>query len=459
MQKQLPVWVFLLCLLVGALTTVTFGWSVEATLDGTRNFHGLGKVAVAVASFPDMVRLVFAQVKEDPDVNLRVPRTDADLSEFQPIKTRPGIDLQGLVVHADRAALERARGWRVLVGGFMLNGEFTHAALALSPELEVVKVWKLSEEGVAGVEPPKRFNKYVHGFAMLGDGSVIFSFIPGVTLQRFDACGKRVWATAGVFHHADTVANDKNFLWSLRDEPVKEKVVEETIVRVAVATGEVVKRISIDNIVAANPTIDILQIRQNDENWGNGNPRNKPEEWAFDPLHLNNVEELPAAYASRFPGFTAGDLLVSARNLNLIFVLDPETLRVKWWHSGSFRRQHDPDWEPNGTISLLDNRMSRDYSRIVRITPFSNQVEVAFDGRTNDFYTRIRGTHQFTATGNLLVASTQQGRAFEIDRDGQLVFEVYSTRPGGGEYNYPLSDAQWFPLDAVDLAKDFGCAK
>ena len=300
MHKQVPLWVFLLCLLVGVLGTVGFAWSVKTTLAGTRNFRGLGDIAVAIASFPDTVSLVFTQIEEDPDANMRVPRTDADLSEFRPIATRPGIDIQGLVVRANHAALERARGWRVLVGGFMLNGEFTHAALALSPELEVVRVWKLSEEGVEGVEPLKPFLKYLHGFALLGDGSVIFAFIPGVTLQRFDACSRRVWSVAGQFHHAVTPADDANFVWALRDEPVNEKFADETIVRVAVATGEVVRRISVDDIVAANPTIDILQIKQKDDNWGNGNPRNQSEEWADDPLHLNDVEELPAAYADQF---------------------------------------------------------------------------------------------------------------------------------------------------------------
>ena len=156
MHKQIPLWFFLLCLLVGAVGTVGFAWSVKSTVAGTRDFHGLGKIAVAVASFPDTVTLVFTPLKEDPDVNMRVPRTDADLSAFRPIKTRPGIDIKGLVVHADHDALERARGWRVLVGGFMLNGEFTHAALALSPELEVVGAWKLSEDGIKGVEPRVR---------------------------------------------------------------------------------------------------------------------------------------------------------------------------------------------------------------------------------------------------------------------------------------------------------------
>jgi Arylsulfotransferase (ASST) len=163
--------------------------------------------------------------------------------------------------------------------------------------------------------------------------------------------------------------------------------------------------------------------------------------------------------AEHFKEFTAGDLLVSVRNLNLLMVLDPETLHIKWWRGGLWRRQHDPDWQPTGEISLLDNRMDREYSRIVSIAPDSTTPKVLLDGRSNDFYTRIRGSHQLTPTGDLLVASTQQGRVFEVDASGKTVFEMYNTKPGGNQFNYPIADASWFASGAFDFAEDQSCAK
>lgn len=57
-----------------------------------------------------------------------------------------------------------------------------------------------------------------------------------------------------------------------------------------------------------------------------------------DVTHLNDVEPLGSAIADEYPLFDAGDLLISLRHLNLVFVFDPETLTVKWHASG---RNHE----------------------------------------------------------------------------------------------------------------------
>jgi hypothetical protein len=459
MQKLFPLWLFLLCLLLGALFTVIFAWCVKSTLGGNPRFGRMGKAAVVIASFPDTVILSLREMRHDADWPLRVPRTSADLSLFRPIKMKPGIQVQGPVVRADQAALARASGWRVLVGGFVVDGEFTHAALALSPELEIVKVWKLTEKDIQGEEPLPPFRKYVHGFALLKDGSIIFSFDEGVSLQRFDPCGRRIWSIGGLFNHSVTLDEDEKVVWTLRHEVKDERLLHDTVLEVAAATGEIIRRITTEDISAANPALHILDIRERDRNLVRENPRNTSEEWLVDPFHLNDVEPLPASIADRFEGFEAGDLLLSARSLNLVFVVDPDTLKVKWWRMGAWRRQHDPDWQPTGEITVYDNRMSLDYSRIVGIVPASQSTRVVFDGRSADFYSRIRGKHQITRAGNLLITSPQQGRVFEVEPNAHMALEIFNLKPGSEEFNYPISEAIWFPSDAFNFAEDFSCAK
>ena len=450
MQKAVPLWLCLLCLLVGALFTVSFGSFLQKAILGETRYERLGQAAIAVASFPSLVKSSLKAVNSDADARVRVPRNGADLSGFHPIKARPGIRIEGLMVRADPAALARASGWRILVGGFRLDGELQDAALVLSPELEVVKMWRLLEKDIPGTEPRSPYGKFAHGFALLKDGSIVFGFDNGVALQRFDACGRRIWATVGKFDHAVSLDDSERFIWTLEDS--------EEIVKVATSDGAIARRISMADIAAANPTIDILAVRQQDFDRGNDNSRNVPAKWLDDPFHLNDVEPLPASIAKAFAGFQAGDLLVSARSLNLIFVLDPDTLKVRWWQSGSWRRQHDPDWQPTGEITVYDNRMNRAYSRIVSIVPSSLEARVVFDGRANDFYSRIRGKHQLTAAKTLLITSPQQGRVFELERDGHLVFEMLSTRPGRGEFNYPLSEAIWLPSDTSQFKEGVPCA-
>jgi len=320
-----------------------------------------------------------------------------------------------------------------------------------------VKVWELKEEDIHGQKPQSKYLKYIHGFAVLKDGSIIFTFDAGVSIQRFDRCGRKIWSTGGIFDHTVVLDEDEGFAWTVSNDLSKNM---SEVVKVATTTGEIVRHFSMADISAANPTIDILGIRQ----WTvwhedpSVNPRNAQDKWEFDPFHLNDVDPLPAVLADRFEGFAAGDLLLSARNLNLVFVVDPETLKIKWWQSGAWRRQHDPDWQPTGEITVYDNRMGRDYSRIVGIDPTSNSTRVVFDGSTNDFYSIIRGKHQITKRGNILITSPQQGRVFEVDPTGQLVFEVLNNKPGTQEVGYLLSEAIFLPSEAFDFEKEAPCA-
>jgi hypothetical protein len=451
-NKHIPVWAFLLTLLLAALFTMVFGWSIESTVNGSDRSGRFGKAAVMIASYPVLVKSVLTDVWVDvidTDEPIRIPRTTVNLSEFAPINSRPGIDVQGLMMRADITHNQLIPGWRILVGAFTINDEVKNAALALSPELEITNVWILTEDTINEKEPRPPHRKFIHGFDILNDGSVIFSFDGGVSLQRFDRCSERVWAIAGSFHHAVTLNDSQEFVWTLRnyDEAVK----------VVTANGEIARHFSMDDIITANPTIDIFQIRKRDDNDLGGNGRNTTEDWLQDHFHLNDVDPLPVALADHFDGFEAGDLLMSARSLNLVFVVDPNTLEIKWWRFGATRRQHDPDWGWNGEINVYDKRMSRDYSRIVSISPTSFQTKVLFDGRNNDFYSRIRGKQQLTENGNLIITSTQQGRVFEINPDGDVVLEFINTKPGSDESNFVISQAIWLPHNTFNFGDDKLC--
>ncbi|MEQ9488622.1 MAG: arylsulfotransferase family protein [Alphaproteobacteria bacterium] len=144
-----------------------------------------------------------------------------------------------------------------------------------------------------------------------------------------------------------------------------------------------------------------------------------------DPWHNNDVEPLPADIADRFP-FNAGDLLVSYRHLNLVYVLDPETLQTKWWTNDYTGGQHDPDWEPDGTISVYDNRALGKRGKFSTVQKYDLNVaepELALDGRDYGFYSGIGGKHTLFDDGSILALSYGQGRVLWVGPDKDVRFE------------------------------------
>jgi hypothetical protein len=166
-----------------------------------------------------------------------------------------------------------------------------------------------------------------------------------------------------------------------------------------------------------------------------GSLKNTALEASGDLLHLNDVEPFPSTMTPGF--FGPGDVLVSLRNVNTVFVFNADTRKIKFVTTGRFTRQHDPDFIDGNRFSVFDNMGvqpgARDrQSRIVIITAPEQSLEVYYEGTpAHPFYTDIMGRHQWLPNGNLLITETRRGRAFEINRQGEIVWE-YLNPAGNG---------------------------
>ncbi|MEO0763875.1 MAG: arylsulfotransferase family protein, partial [Pseudomonadota bacterium] len=281
------------------------------------------------------------------------------------------------------------------------------------------------------------------------DGALVFGFDGGRSIQRIDSCGTRQWSAFGPFHHALEIDEADGALWTMEAAGTG-----SDFVALSAETGAVLSRLGTQDIINARPEIDLLKIRMEHDNLRNTNRRVTFGRWLtrHENFHFNDVDPLPPRLAGRFPMFEAGDLLISARELNLVFVVDRETGETKWWRVGAWNRQHDPDWLEDGRIGVYDNRMSRDYSQILAIDPATYETEVLVDGRAMDFYSRIRGKMQVLADGRVAVSSPQQGRVFETGPAGGVVLDIVNPHPARDGYVLPISEIQVFDEDHFDFA-------
>lgn len=454
-------------LLVGLLALFALVAVTSATLETARGnpvFGTVGRLAVTLGSFPSLVHAALVEAGDllsgrELDQWLSVPAEDRDLAGFRAVRSRAGPAIDGLLVEGQPAPA--ARGWRLLGGVFRVDGEPRHAALLLDPALDIRRVWTFDEAFLPTGVAARDTRKILHGLQVLPDGGIVATFDHGHSIQKRDACGRLVWSRIGEYHHSVALDADRDVLWTMRrgEFPATAGVdaglaPQSGFVALSPATGEIVQSFSVADIIAANPDAAFLEIPRHELTDVRENGQITEGVWMKDPFHFNDVEPLPAALAPAFPKFEPGDLLISARTLNSIFVLDPDTLQVKWHRTGDTMRQHDPDWLPDGRVSVYNNRMYRGASRIEAVRPGDAGSEVLLDGAEAGFYSSIRGKHQHGPEGAVHVVSPQQAWAFALDRSGARTLQFLNLgRPGTGR-NLVLTEFQWFPETYIQPEHD-----
>ena len=283
-----------------------------------------------------------------------------------------------------------------------------------------------------------------HPFQILRDGSIIVGFGSGDVMARIDACGSPVWIKDGIYHHAFSPGQDGT-VWTWRG-PGTAKGHYNHLVRFSAETGEVLQELELVD--------DIIRPMQAQTAVFGVRPDYRFREFERDPartstdiFHPNDIEELPPELAAAFPMFEAGDLMLSFRTLNLITVIDPSDGRVKWWKHGPWIAQHDPDFLPDGRISVYSNNTGRGRSEIIIIDPGTGDISnELFNGEVH-FSSAYMGKHQYLPNGNVLIVVPGEGRVLEVTSDGKNVMEFNNISPSSRDYNNHVQNGVWVPVD------------
>ena len=146
----------------------------------------------------------------------------------------------------------------------------------------------------------------------------------------------------------------------------------------------------------------------------------------FDYFHLNTVCLLPPTpLGEKDPRFRAGNILTCARNVNQIAVLDSSNFDILWaWGEGVLEWPHHPTMLDNGNILIFDNGVLRKYSSVVELNPATNEIVWQYVATPPESFCTLRsGSAQRLPNGNTLICEASKGRAFEVTRGGEIVWE------------------------------------
>lgn len=291
------------------------------------------------------------------------------------------------------------------------------------------EIWPVGE-GTFLARPASDF--FLHGVEILPDGSLVANF-ENLSTFRLSPCGEILWKLDNNGHHYVHYAEDgtlwvgaeNNYAKGRSPYPNHKTPLRSWTLQNLTLDGEEIRTIPVIDIFFQNGMEGLLYLSRL--------PNNAPIV-AGDTLHLNDLDIFPSTLESDV--FEPGDIMFSLRNINGVFVVDPDTLEFKFKSVGHVMRHHDPDFLPGNKISVFDNRNFtlgyRDRpprSRIVELDAVTGESTVVLGEADSEyaFFTEIMGNHQRLDNGNMLIVSTGEGRLMEYTEDGRLAWRLDNT--------------------------------
>jgi hypothetical protein len=286
---------------------------------------------------------------------------------------------------------------------------------------------------------PSNQSDMPHGMYVMPDASVIVTFDLGDVMVRLDSCSEPMWIQEGNYHHSIDRGLGGTFWTWLSDGNHNSPM--QYMVNFDPDSGETIRSIGlVEDFVERSPEMSIRLGVPLDYDIASARKHIGPN---TDLFHPNDLEVLPEELAPAFPEFRVGDLLISLKKIHMIALVDPGTLEIKWALQGPWRFQHDPDFNPNGQITVYNNNSGRGRTSITAVNPSTREVHEPFSSGGVKYYSESMGKHQILPHGGVLIVVPAEGRVLELDRDGKLVAEFNNIY--GDKLNFTVEHALWLP--------------
>ncbi len=346
----------------------------------------------------------------------------------------PGTDFSGVGYLSGYKPAGDRKGVSVLMRGcvqpgvnLVISGHAPEAAL-MDLEGEVLHRWALSfADAFPGHDFKHREEARVYSTdfwrrAYVYPNGDLLAIFDGYGIIKLDKDSNLIWASACGAHH-DLFVDQDGRIYVLTREPKKlprfsqSRPVLEGFISVLSADGDVLRSVSVIEAFERSSYAPLLRSR----------PVTLP-----DILHTNTVQVFDGSLAERSPIFKRGNVLISPRNIDVIAIVNLDEERVVWALTGQWVAQHEPTLLPGGSILLLDNRGHYGMSKVIEFDPLTQEIAWAYEGTPeNGFYTETSGTTHPLANGNTLIVESNSGRAFEVARDGEIVWEYFNPERAG----------------------------
>lgn len=285
-------------------------------------------------------------------------------------------------------------------------------------------------------------------------------------LRNYDLCSETPkWIKSGVFHH---YFNANSAFIAVLGTQLNQDVVKRELAlddrriysdanhNISIfsrASGMFLTSFDFEDIARANiEKFDPLVLEKTKQNKKEIIPNlfvNTKDYW-----HPNSVAMFPKNFTSE--QFDYKDALVSAKGYNLVFVVDIETLEIKFYSQGTLQGQHDANWYSGSSFSVFNNRHADnpkgEYSQIKLFDFEEYEWSTMYDGSESKAITNHSGGHSILG-GFASMTLTKQGRHIIVDLSKQTVASQYFLMDEGNIIN--TQEAKLVDSTIVDKIK--GC--